>query len=65
MTALLLAVDDGIVSGKAGFADMMFLVALILFIIGAVVAWSVQPRLLWATSISLGLAATALGWLVL
>lgn len=54
-----------IASGNTGFADIMFLLALILFLIGAVVAWSVQPRALWATAVSVGLAAVALGWLVL
>ena len=54
-----------IASGNTGFADVMFLLALILFLIGAFVAWSVQPRALWATAVSVGLAAVALGWLVL
>lgn len=61
----LLAADDGIFSGNANFADVMFLVAFILFIIGAIVAWAIQPRALWATAVSVGLAAVALGWLVL
>jgi hypothetical protein len=54
-----------IASGNTGFADVMFLVALILFLIGAAVAWAIQPRALWATAVSIGLAAVALGWLVL
>ena len=54
-----------IASGNTGFADVMFLVALILFLIGAAVAWAIQPRALWATAVSVGLAAVALGWLVL
>jgi hypothetical protein len=61
----LLAADDGIFNGNNNFADVMFLVAFILFLIGAFVAWSVQPRLLWATLIAVGLAALSLGWLVL
>lgn len=61
----MLAVDDGIFSGNANFADVMFLVAFILFIIGAIVAWAIQPRALWATVVSVGLAAVALAWLVL
>ena len=54
-----------IASGNTGFADIMFLVALILFLIGAAVAWAVEPRALWATAVSVGLAAVSLGWLVL
>jgi hypothetical protein len=54
-----------IASGNTGFADVMFLVALILFLIGAAVAWSIQPRALWATVVAVGLAAVSLGWLVL
>lgn len=52
-------------SGNTGFADIMFLVAFILLLGAAVVAWAIQPRVLWATVASLGLAALALGWLVL
>jgi hypothetical protein len=52
-------------SGNTGFADVMFLVALILFLGAAAVAWAIQPRALWATVASLGLAAVSLGWLVL
>jgi len=51
--------------GNTGFADVMFLVALIVFLIGAVVAWAIEPRALWGTAISIGLAAVSLGWLVL
>ena len=65
MISSLLAADDGIFSGNNNFADVMFLVAFILFIIGAIVAWAIQPRALWATAVSVGLAAVALGWLVL
>lgn len=54
-----------IASGNTGFADVMFLLALILFLIGAIVAWALQPRALWASAVSVGLAAVALGWLVL
>lgn len=49
--------------GHTGFADIMFLVALILFLIGGVLAF--QAKALWAAVVSLGLAAVALGWLVL
>jgi len=54
-----------IAQGNTGFADIMFLVAFIVFLIGAVVAWAIEPRALWGTAIALGLAAVSLGWLVL
>jgi hypothetical protein len=59
------AVDDGIFQGSLTFADVCFLVAFIMFIIGAIVAWAIQPRALWATAVSVGLAFVSLGWLVL
>ena len=59
------AADDGIVSGNFDFADIMFLVAFILFILGAVVAWAIQPRAIWATLVAVGLACVSLGWFVL
>lgn len=50
-------------SGNTGFADIMFLVALIVFLLGAVVAF--QAKTFYATVIAVGLAAVSLGWLVL
>lgn len=52
-----------IANGNTGFADIMFLVALILFLIGGVIAF--QVKTLYAAVIALGLAAVSLGWLVL
>ena len=52
-----------IAHGNTGFADIMFLVALILFLIAGVVAF--QVKTFYATVIALGLAAVSLGWLVL
>ena len=49
--------------GNTGFADIMFLVAFILFLIAGAVAY--QAKALWATVVCVGLAAVALGWLVL
>jgi len=54
-----------IVTGETAWADIFFLVALILFILGAAVAWSIQPRALWATVVAIGLACVAFGWLLL
>lgn len=62
MTSLL-AVDDGIFNGNFNLADIAFLIALILFVIGAIIAF--QVKTLYATLISAGLACLALGWLVL
>jgi hypothetical protein len=52
-----------IASGNTGFADVMFLVAFILFLLAGVVAF--QVKTFYATVLALGLAAVALGWLVL
>ena len=43
------------------FAEVMFLVALIVFLVGAFVAWVVEPRNLWALVISIGLAVAVAG----
>lgn len=50
-------------SGNTGFADVMFLVALILFLIAGFIAYTAKA--LWATVVCVGLAAVSLGWLVL
>ena len=63
MIALLLAADDGVINGKANLADICFLIAVILFAIGAVIAYSVKT--FYATLIAAGLCAVSLGWLVL
>jgi hypothetical protein len=56
---------EGIWTGNLKFADIMFLVAFLLSLGAAVAAWVLQPRALWATVISLALAAGFLGWMVL
>lgn len=65
MMSTLLAVDDGFVHGKLDLADLLFLIAAILFGVGAFVAWSVNPRLLWATLVALGLCLVSIAWFVL
>lgn len=45
------------------FAEVMFLVALIIFLVGGFLAY--QAKALWATVVSLGLATVSLGWLAL
>lgn len=51
-------------SGNTDLADILFLVAVVLFVIGAVLAWT-QAKAVWATLVSAGLASVSLGWLVL
>lgn len=56
-------------SGNTGFADVMFLVGFILFLLAAALLYPrtpppSYPAVGW-TVLSLGLAAVALGWLVL
>lgn len=58
-----MAVLADISSGNTGFADVMFLVALIVFLVGGFLAY--QAKALWATVVSIGLAAVSLAWLVL
>jgi hypothetical protein len=59
----LLGVDDGIASGNANAADIFFLIAAILFGIGAIIAYSVKT--FYATLIAAGLACVAIAWLLL
>lgn len=50
-------------SGNVNLADICFLVAVILFLVGAALAYSAKA--LWAVLVSVGLAAVSLGLLVL
>ena len=59
----MIGVDDGVVSGNLTFADIMFLVAFIVFLVGGFLAYGAKA--LWATLIAIGLAAVSLGWFVL
>lgn len=52
-----------IASGETDFADILFLVAVIVFVVGAVLAYTTKA--LWAVLVSVGLAAVSLAWLVL
>lgn len=58
-----LLADDGIFSGKLTLADIFFLIAAILFGVGAFIAYSTKT--LYAALTSAGLCLVALGWLVL
>jgi Cu/Ag efflux pump CusA len=57
----MLAVDDGIINGNITLADLFFLIAVILFLVVAFIRRATIPDVL----LPLGLAAAALGWLVL
>ena len=57
------AVDDGIINGSLNLADICFLIAVIVFVIAAVMAYGVKT--LWATLVAAGLAAASLGLLLL
>jgi hypothetical protein len=59
------AAEDGFVERNGDVLDIFMLVALILFLGAAAVAWSVQPRALWATVLSLGAASAAFALLFL
>lgn len=50
-------------SGNVNLADILFLIAVVLFVVAAFVAFKAQA--LWATIVCGGLAAVSLGWLVL
>jgi len=52
-----------IATGNTNWADILFLVALILFLIAGFIAY--QAQALWVTVFCLGLAALSGGWLVL
>ena len=45
------------------FAEVLFLIAMILFAIAAFLTY--QAKTLWATLVSLGLTAVAFGWFAL
>lgn len=52
-----------IASGEVDIADILFLVAVILFVIGGVIA--IQVKTLYAALVAFGLACMALAWLLL
>lgn len=49
--------------GKTQAAEIFFLVALVLFLVGGFIAF--QAKALWATAVAVGLAAVALAWMLL
>ena len=67
MSLLAQAAEDaeGFIEHNGDVLDIFLLVATIVLIGAAAVAWSVQPRHLWATVLSIGLAAMAFALLFL
>jgi len=61
----LLAIDDGIWQGNLDFADILFLVAAVVFAIAFVLRVLVRPIPLDSVMIAAGLTCLAIGWLVL
>jgi uncharacterized membrane protein YtjA (UPF0391 family) len=60
------AVDDGLFSANYNLADVLFLIAVILAVVSALIAWRPAPESRWAGPLlSLAVAAAALGFLVL
>jgi hypothetical protein len=59
-----IGVDQGITHGHFTAADICFLIALIVFVIAAVMTWPLANTR-WATLVAAGLAAISLGWLLL
>lgn len=62
---MLLALDDGLFSTNYTFADICFLIAVIVFTLSLVVRLMTRPVLIDAALVSAGLTMVALGWLVL
>lgn len=52
-----------IANGNTNWADVCFLIAVVLFVLGAVVAF--QVKTFYAVVLALGLAAVSLAWLLL
>ena len=56
-------IADGIASGHVTAADVCFLIALIVFVLAAVI--SIRVKMVYIDLVATGLAAVALGWLLL
>ena len=59
-----LAVSDGIWSGNGDFADICYLVAVILFVIAGLFQYRAPNAVYGGAIVSIGLAAISLGLLV-
>ena len=61
----MIAVDDGISSGNLNLADVLFLIAAIIFGIAALLPLRVRPIALESVLIPAGLCLVSIAWLVL
>ena len=57
------AVDDGLINGNLNLADVLFAIAVILFVLDFIFAVAKRP--IYVALTPLGLAFVAAGWLVL
>lgn len=44
---------------SAGAQAVLYFIAFVAFLVAAIVAWVVQPRLIWATCVAVGLTLMA------
>jgi len=58
-------ISDALISGHVALADWLWLVAAIVFVIAAVLAWTKRPDPTTGALVPIGLALTVLGFLVL
>jgi hypothetical protein len=63
MSTTLLAVDDGLIRGNLDAADLLFLVAAVVFGVAAFLRFT--ARAVDAGLVAVGLCLTAIAWLVL
>jgi hypothetical protein len=58
-------IADALMSGHVTLADWLFLLAAVVFVIAAVLAWTKRPDPTTGALVPIGLALVAVGWLVL
>lgn len=58
-------ISDALISGHVTLADWCWLIAAIVFVIAAVLAWTKRPDPTTGALVPIGLALVAIGWLVL
>ena len=58
-------IADQLLSGHTTLADWLLLIAVIAFVIAGVLAWTKRPDPTTGALVPIGIALTALAWLVL
>lgn len=61
---MILAIDDGLWSGNANFADICYLIALIVFVFAALAQYRLPNAVYGGPLVAVGLGAISLGFLV-